>query len=443
MCNNDEKTVFILGAGFSKADGMPLQSELLRNIFTLFPNEIKAKPNFINLSINSSEQKIMCYYNEFEKNRQILANFLVEYFTSSIQKAEYCSIMALSKNSKPFLNDYLKRAYKIASEVNVTLEDLFTIFDKIILGHEHFQLYSVDNITTINKALRICIIFLLSYRCAQIESKTNAISNLFSRMIFDMRVMSNRFNDSVSIITMNWDSLIEKKLYQLSKEYNAGNNKIKIYPDLCFYDNSYNKDDKRPVSTQIKAKGYRNIKLIKLHGSINWLNCPYCERTYVDFEEDIALNELLLDCSCRECEKNAISERSPQMHSTLITPTFLKDLDDLHLRNIWHNALMDLIDAKKIIFIGYSFPDADFEMRCLLKKAVQPNTKIEVILHHTDNPKHYEKQLKKYKLNVSDKDAIVERLSLPEKRYNAFFGNQRMTFHYKGIEGYLQKEMKK
>ena len=441
MRNASKKIVFVLGAGFSKADGVSLQSELLMNIFTLFPEETQIQSNFIELSINSIEQWVMSFYDEFDKCRQILADFLVDNFTSIEKKAEYYSIKSLSSINLPSMDEYLIRAYKIASEVNVTLEDLFTIFDKVILGHEHFQLYSAESITTIHKALRICIIFLLSHQCAQIEARENTISKLFSKKIFDIRVVSGRFDDGLSIITMNWDSLLEKELFQLSQDYNSNNPEVRIYPDLCFYDDSYNRDKERPVSTHVKAKGYRNIKLLKLHGSINWLTCPYCGRTYVDFEDDIALNELSLGCFCPECQENTMSEKSPQMHSTLITPTFLKDLNDLHLKSIWHNALIELIEADKIVFIGYSFPDADFEMRCLLKKAVQPNTEIEVVLHHSDNPEPYKVQLENHKFSSNDKHALLERLNLPERRYNAFFGNKVITFHYNGIEGYIQQEM--
>ena len=420
---------------------MPLQSELLKDIFSLFPEQSYIQPTFMELPINNVEQRVMRFYGEFEENRQMLATFLVENFISDEKMTEYYNIIALAKLDLPLRDEYLKRAYKIAGEVNVTLEDLFTIFDKIILGHEHFKIYSADSIVVMNKALKICIIFLLSYRCAQSETKANTISKQFSKRIFDMRIVAGRFDDVFSIITMNWDSLLEKELFQLCQNYNS-KQKVKIFPDLCFYDNQYKKNDKWPISTHIKAKGYRNIKLLKLHGSINWLCCPYCDRLYVDYEEDIALNELSIDHYCPECKENTIKAKSPQMHSILITPTFLKDLNNLHIRNIWHSALIELIEADKIVFIGYSFPDADFEMRCLLKKAVQPNTQIEVVLHCSDNPELYKKQFEKYKLKINDKHALIERLSLPEKRYNSFFGNKTITLHYDGIEGYIQQEMK-
>jgi hypothetical protein len=441
MRNIYKKTVFILGAGFSKADNLPLQSELLKQIFTLFPEETSDNSSFLNLSINIVEQNIMRYYEEFEKSRHILADFLIENFLASEKKNQYYSIKALSNSKLPIIDDQLKNAYKIASEVNVTLEDLFTIFDKIILGHEHFQLYSSENIINIHKALRSCIIFLLSYRCAQASKNNDSVYKLFSNKIFNIGLNTSSINDNISIITMNWDSLLENEFYRLCQNHNSNNPQKMIYPDLCFNDDSYKENEKHIMSTYLRAKGYNNIKFIKLHGSINWLGCPYCGRLYVDFIDDIALNELLPNCFCPICKNNIVIENSPQLYSILITPTFLKDLNNLHLKNIWHNALINLIEAEKIIFIGYSFPDADFEMRCLLKKAVQPNTHIEIVLHHFDNPEYYISRLEKYNLNTNEKNIIIDRLNLPEKRYKAFFGNKVIKLYYNGIENYIKQEM--
>jgi len=434
-----KKTVFILGAGFSKSDNIPLQSELLKDIFLFQPDESTTINNIIDLSINEIEQKVMNYYDNFNKSRLILADFLVNNFSSNEKRTEFNSAISIYRDDLPQTYVHLKRAYEIASEVDVTLEDLFTIFDKVILGHEHYGFYSID-INKIDIALKFCIIFILSYNCAQISKNETSISRLFSRKIFDMYINRKNVNDELSIISMNWDSLLEKELFILSNEYNSNKPRKKIFPDLCFYDNLYKENDKRPISTHVKAKGYINIKLLKLHGSINWLSCTYCNRIFVDYNEDIALNELSIDCSCPECKKNKMLEITPQMNNIIITPTFLKNLNNLHIKNIWHNAFIELIEANKIVFIGYSFPDADFEMRYLLKKAVQPNTRIEVVLHQSDNPDYYSLQLKKYKLKKNDHSVLLGRLYLPEKRYKSFFGDKEINFYYNGIEGYIKKE---
>jgi hypothetical protein len=180
---------------------------------------------------------------------------------------------------------------------------------------------------------------------------------------------------------------------------------------------------------------------LKLHGSVNWLACPYCGRVYVDYEEDIAINEFAVNCACPECEKLIDISNVPQMHSILITPTFLKDLNTLNIKNIWHNALIDLSEAKHIVFIGYSFPDADFEMRYLLKKSVQPGTRIEVVLHNYDNPKFFKSMLKNSNINHVNMEKILSKLNLPEIRYTAFFGSEYVNFNYCGFKDFIEKEM--
>jgi NAD-dependent SIR2 family protein deacetylase len=435
------KTVYILGAGIAKSDGLPLQSELLKQIFSLRPDIGIA--SILQLSINKRGQQILQYFEEFKRQRQDLADFIIDKFSSKDKQAEYNSLKTLLNYNLPIPDDTSDRMNKIAGEVNVNLEDLFTLFDKIILGHEHFQNYSTDKIAGIHQALRKCIIFLLAYKSSEIEQNEAKICQTFANKIFEIRMKSNQKDDVLSIITMNWDTLLERELFKLCKKYNSQTKGVRIYPDLCFYDYTFYNSDKRIVSTHVKARGHRNIKILKLHGSINWLVCPYCGRVYVDYNEDIAVNVLAIECICPECRKNFDSSYSPQMQSILITPTFLKDLDDLHIKHIWHNALIDLAEATHIVFIGYSFPDADFEMRCLLKKSVQPGTMIEVVLHNEDNPNFYEKIIKKDVHNTDTMTNITNKLNLPAKRYKNFFGDESVKIHYCGAEGYLEQEMGK
>ena len=438
MQNN--KTVYILGAGASKAIGLPLQGELLNCIFEFKPREIDAQTSFMQLEFNLDEQKLLGVYEEFNKQRIKLANFIVDNFASQSLKAEYFAeyLSAVIKNannneSLPASPDLEYRAFRIAGRVNVTLEDLFTLFDKIIIGREHFRVYSPENIQRVQTALRKCIIFTLAYYNSINIKENNAVKKFAEKLLKYRRCMPTSV-DNLSIITMNWDAYLEKSLFQLCEEYNSTQMRQKVYPDLCFYDYCYDLGEHRIVSTHIKAKGYRNIKLLKLHGSMNWLTCPYCGRVFVDYKQDIAVDEMLTVCYCPLCYKEFEGNiDSPQMHSMLITPTFLKDLNNLHIKNIWHNALIDLTEAKKVVFIGYSFPDADFEMRCLLKKALQPGAGIDVVLHSTDDPKYYENIL----TGQNAKAQVLSRLNLPENRYISFFGQDMVRFYYCGMEKYL------
>lgn len=202
------------------------------------------------------------------------------------------------------------------------------------------------------------------------------------------------------------------------------------------------KQQKRTPSTLLKANEIYNIKLLKLHGSLNWLVCPKCGRFFVEYDKNIAINTLGSvkheeEC-CRFC-KDTVGEKmgEPLLESLIITPTYMKELNNLHIQNIWHNAYIELTEADEVVFIGYSFPEADFEMRYLLKRAIGNDTSIKVILHETDNPAYYRKKIEKSLIEPDMIDHLVEKINLPEKRYNSFFGKSVVEYNYNGIENYF------
>lgn len=434
------KVVYILGAGASKTIGLPLQSEILNRIFELEPKGMNVQLPLFQQDFDLEEQRLMVVYEEFNNQRIELAKFIVNNFASKTLKAafyaEYDSVAFRSEErGEPIPLYAIFRAFDIASNVKVALEDLFTLFDKIILGGEHFRVYSSEGIQNIKTALCKCIIFVLSYYSTINIQEKNVVKK-FAERLLRQRCKTPISEDSFSIITMNWDAYLEKILFQACERHNSSNKQQKVYPDLCFYDYCYDIENQRTVSTHIKAKGFRNIKLLKLHGSTNWLKCPNCNRIFVDYKHDIAIDEMLKKCYCPLCYKVFKGDKdSPQMHSILITPTFIKNLNNLHIKNIWHNAFIDLIESTKVVFIGYSFPDADFELRCLFKKAIKPGTEIDVVLDNIDNPKYYESIL----MDQSTKVQVLSKLYLPEDRYVSFFGRDMVRFYYYGMEEYVEK----
>jgi len=78
----------------------------------------------------------------------------------------------------------------------------------------------------------------------------------------------------------------------------------------------------------------------------------------------------------------------------------------------WHNAYLNLIQAKKIIFIGYSLPDADYHFRTLLRRAINPDAKIVVVLSKNDKPKR--------------KTSSNMLRFFAKTRYQEFFGTDRI-----------------
>ena len=47
----------------------------------------------------------------------------------------------------------------------------------------------------------------------------------------------------------------------------------------------------------------------------------------------------------------------------------IKRLEMVHLKTIWYNALVEISQARRVVFVGYSAPPADYEVRYMLAKA--------------------------------------------------------------------------
>jgi hypothetical protein len=119
-------------------------------------------------------------------------------------------------------------------------------------------------------------------------------------------------------------------------------------------------------------------KIMKLHGSINWLYCPNCSRLYVHRYKNIGINyaDVCPHCPVNEDQKILLEEM-------ILTPTMLKELQNHHLGLTWQHAFMELNQADKVVFIGYSLPLADFELRyfwhrigtTLLNRVTFPSTR--------------------------------------------------------------------
>lgn len=101
----------------------------------------------------------------------------------------------------------------------------------------------------------------------------------------------------------------------------------------------------------------------------------------------------------------------------LITPTILKDLGTAHLKTVWHQALMDLQEARRIVLLGYSLPLSDFEFRHTLLKAIagRRDIAVRVVLYPPD-----------------DRCDLRERVlrDQEEERYRNFFGGRDLAFRY-------------
>jgi NAD-dependent SIR2 family protein deacetylase len=363
------KTVYILGAGFSINAGAPSQEKLVEKIFEIareFPGT-------------------------FEKG--------------SVRKF------------RGFLTKTLNVPKILQSKI--PLEDIFTPLDKCLVDNLSFRNLSIDEV----KKMRGLVYYLIGKTLQHLLRFTDKeyINQLANYLVEECKVrqgLNYRNVDNVSVITTNWDILLDSSIQDI-----IDNQGLNAVVDYCCHISSFNKWDERvKPGLEILGKGGFNIKLLKLHGSLNWLQCPRCQRVYVDLDDKIAINQYTNPENCRHCDENFGIEKSHKLTSNIIMPTFLKNLSNPQYKLIWQNAGIELSEANKIVFIGYSLPQADFEMRQLLSRMVRKDAEIEVVGFSSD-PKN-------------DKD-----FRDLKTRYEIFFGKRinQPVFH-EGAQIYIKQK---
>ena len=197
--------------------------------------------------------------------------------------------------------------------------------------------------------------------------------------------------------------------------------RVNLAYNLSLNDEYFTKDG------AIYQKTKNNIKLIKIHGSINWFRCLNCGRIII-VNNDKCGNYLFDDKSqetCNSCKEKRTAD--VLLQSQIITPTMMKSLNSQLYANLWASAREALRNADHVFFVGYSLPIADFDFRYMLHQSTSTHAKIDVILYHDDNPKQTKKQKLKY--------------LLPEKRYRDLFARNDLNFYYEGFGEYFRNAM--
>jgi NAD-dependent SIR2 family protein deacetylase len=379
MSNN--KTVFILGAGFSVSAGAPSQAQIIDEIFNL-PKSYKGE------------------------KKAIVSEWVKEFDI-------FLSDMLLVSQSE-------KKWY--------SLEDVFTPIDKSISNGTSFKSLTAQELIEKRNVFNKLIILAVKNAISKSNKELSYIEKFGHFLVGQsMAKLENIKNDSIAVITTNWDILLDNILYKI----------INLQPrhkgldfsgvvDYCCNISSLDKDDKT-VKPGLYALGLGafNTKILKLHGSLNWLLCPNCQRLYVKFYQRWTGGYVFDDHFCRHCIENfkSFNTESFRLLTSLIMPTYVKDLDSIQHKLIWHNAAIELSEANKIVFLGYSLPLADFEFKQLLSRMIRADAEIEVVLVEQDNP------------NIGDKTMDYTKAGY---RFQNFFSGRKLNIRYIGVENYIE-----
>lgn len=173
--------------------------------------------------------------------------------------------------------------------------------------------------------------------------------------------------------------------------------------------------DKNGLDCRVPRPVNPLYRCFKLHGSTNWLRCPLCQQIYINpigstwFQAFRAEPDRDNTCSCSDT----------RLESHIVSPSFVRQMDDRSLLEVWNNAYAMLCRAEHWIIMGYSLPEEDVTIRALLTRAL-----------------HFQR---KRPLKVT----VVQRSDNDLPKYKTLFGNHGLKYFAVGLEGFLDAWEKK
>jgi hypothetical protein len=141
-----------------------------------------------------------------------------------------------------------------------------------------------------------------------------------------------------TIISFNWDLILDQLIFE---------------------------DTLNPACYGFGNRKMEHPMLLKPHGSLNW----YDEKQGGRLKKDLRF-ELFNDVGGQSVQafRPYRAPKSKEDYMPLIIPpVFNKDFEGPFFRRIWQKCVAQLSTTRKVVFLGYSLPDADLHARFILR----------------------------------------------------------------------------
>jgi hypothetical protein len=373
----EEKPIIILGAGATKACGGPLTDEIL--------------PAALNGEMAHDDQKTLV-----EDREELLAltrEFLSDCFSVPI---DHPPIRKEDCPSLPMLLSMLKRSVELGRPIGR---------------------WEGDRLIKVRRAIEYAIFAVIEAALRRIPRNRQFHHTL-------LEPLYQRSADT-TVLSLNYDVIVDNEMFSLSDAYQHMRP-----PEYC---------------VEIATARYADIRaggvfgrLLKIHGSLNWLYCERCKRLDLFVSEGMrtakALDELYHSVpfndaySCRGTPCRNRPRCGGYVSPVLITPTYVKDYDNPHVERVWEEAERAMKEADRAVIIGYSLPTDDVEVAMLFKRGLDhlPRHRITVV-EFVDGDIH-----------KSAKSRTPLEQHPTGQRFRSLFG-AGLDWHTTGFDGWLRE----
>jgi SIR2-like domain len=237
----------------------------------------------------------------------------------------------------------------------------------------------------------------------------------------------NNSGKDAAIVSTNYDIILDNALLSRARSCTYGiqlrrNIRIQKLPCGKPEDNDTSWAYRDPLGGR-EEYGQINqgaFPLFKLHGSLNWVYCPRCQEIDITIGYKDA-SELLDDRAKVPCVNGYCTAF---YEPALLGPTMLKEYTTRPFSELWQLCEQEIARTKKLVFVGYSLPEADYLIRAMLIRGLSRNP-----------------QRGRLEVMVIDKERKTleqERLGAElDNRYRSLFG-ERVRIEPIGFEGLLK-----
>jgi NAD-dependent SIR2 family protein deacetylase len=362
--NPSRDVVFVLGAGASNPDGVPLQKELLPMIIS-----------GINEEISGSE----------------IGKIVI---------------------------DFIKENFEFSSENNIypQLEAVFGFIDYFIQQNESLNVkYTTEKIREIKEYLIKIIHYVVNLRTNESSPHYHKFWEIITKI-----------SQNVSVITLNYDTLLEQAFDFVFKsklgliDYCIPLMNYEKLPKLSGFNFWVN--PREPVKI-CKDENPQPYKILKIHGSLNWKYCNCCNQTLLtpwDRKIDLHRGKFLgYSYPGNEEYEYQCPIDATEFQTLIMPPSHVKSLQHPVISQLLNEAAREIRATRKIVFIGYSLSDADIHVKALFKKNISPDTFIFVI--NTKKKDSMEMNYKSLTKNVTFQYLSFEELVTNEQYITKIF----------------------
>ncbi len=316
-------------------------------------------------------------------------------FGAGASKAAYCGMplvknfmeeafhrLRLSGNQGSRLLDFIRGAYGYEEPRDVNVEELLTFAwcdvshldsqgDSVVQDPEESgRLYrALDTLRKV-EALIVAVLFQAQRECIQIGDRVH--DSLADRV--------DKAQDTV--ISYNYDLLVDHALWKVQKassdDYGVAFNDAVDGSSGPSVREAYRREPEIQPGCQGAREG---VSVLKLHGSLNWLGLEHANLFKRDPEVFYLPRAINVSVgpdfwwtgfgSLRAATGTNDISQSGRLRPIIVPPTFAKDaLRGSPMGKLWPKAKEALEKCDRVVIIGLSLREADYQTRWLLRTAL-------------------------------------------------------------------------